>query len=998
MKSPAPSNPFPSDAVVKNSIDQLPDFRETNSYQRAVALVENFRENFSLVGSGGMAMGVRGRFGSGKTHLIFQLIQELQTSKRLQSIPMYAKADKADFLDFYVNHFAGKLDVDVLKKAVSLHLAKLLRANNTPPAGPVSDAGATVALGDLMLSPSSGEKTLPEIAQEEVDKLVATNPASILDLVQQDLLPVSGLSGQLARELEMTGRNDSGGEGSQSSTEGVANVSRDFFRAYSKVTDKNLSPLAVRWLQGGTLSNSERLDLGLQSSGITQASAAKQALRFLLGAFKKADFAVMFCVDEFERFSSRGTADDLNASAGLLKDLAETFQDTGHLLVVSGENGAWSAMKKDVFARIKPADIIEMTLSAEEASGLLDAYCRGSNTSVDSVFGSETFQLLYEASNHNTRRVLELAHEAYEVATGSGSDQADGSSVLPVKDQHVEQAANNLLSGSKRREAVEQAIQAVALNMGLPVHKDFKRNGTTCDYALGDGQSPQVAIEVTKSIFKLSELDSAREIASASQTFHRDYPQLRFCVVIVGYSTKEVRDELAKVVDRVFAFDEDSFPLEFREFLRDSALQPREVEQRLKSQEAAYQELLQKFDQLEGARRDELEQLKQALESLQSQSTRVHETEREKRVTDKMGETLEQLNDLLQQEEEFAFRSFSPEGKSKDGKDEGFIQPREKLARVMRLLDEQRAHVRRADILNEKLPQAEEFASRLEHLNYLMQDTADIWEQAPRFQRDPSSLFLDELPAARDLYRGRKEIISELEGLHYRRASTESTLLGKIGQRISQHKLTLALSFVSVLGIIVLLYSLYSGWSNEKSAIAYYSAQVSMIQGQIRLMELDPNNIYSHGDITAQTLLQYTVSLEAFPPGKTYVVPTVLASGVPTMRSQLLLLRNELVPRPAPSPTPAPSSSFDPGLAAKPSPTPSAGPATGRSPLQVRLEAIDGLCSELGQGLGAISFSTFAWKYMVANFTWVLFEVLPLIVLIFYLTARGVRNRLLRLS
>jgi hypothetical protein len=967
MNASTPSNPFPSDAVVKNSIEQLPDFRETNSYHRAVVLVENFRENFSLATSGGMAMGIRGRFGSGKTHLIFQLIKELRASTALQSMPMYAKADKADFLDFYVNHFAGKIDLGVLRKAVSLHLAKLHRVNSAAP-GEETTGGGAITIGEAMAR-TSGEKSLVEIAQEEVDRRIATDPVSILDLVQQDLLPVSGLNQKLDEEIEKTARSES--QDGQNATDAVADVSRDFFRAYSKVTDRDLGSIAARWIQGGQLSNAEQLDLGLLSAAINQAASAKQAMRFLLAAFKKADFAVMFCVDEFERFSSRGTADDLNASAGLLKDLAETFQETGHLLVVSGENGAWNAMKRDVFARIVTPNIIEMSLSQDEARGLLDAYCRSSKTSLESVFEAKTFQLLYEASNYNTRRLLELAHESYELATKSTEHQLSAEPALPVKDQHVKQAADNLLSDSKRRETVEQAIQSVALDMNLPFRRQVEIDGTMCDYVLGDERSLQVAIEITQSIFKLSELSSAREIATASQAVHRNNPQLRFCVVIVGYSTRQVRDELARVVDRVFAFDEESFTAEFRGFLQGVASQPREMEQRLASQAAAYEGLVIKFDQLERARRDEISELKEALERLETESRRERETEREKRVTDKMGDTLNALSDLLEREERYALRNLS-----REGKDEPFIPTDAKQDLVFRLIDEQIAYVRRAEILNERLPQAVEFSMRLMHLMDLLRETGSLWRRAHNSYGYRDKFFLSDINPdeggqdARELYRDRKRLISELEGLHYRRASFEGGVFGKFGQAIRQNKIVGILSALAIIGFVLALYSLYSGWSKERSAITYSSVQLSQIQYQVRLVDLDPSKLSDQSDNVTPTLLQIAVSLETVPFGKTYVVSRVLSGNIPVIRTEILMLREVLE---------YPNSERD------------------WEKIKFGLERISSQSSRLQQQLDAISFSTFSLTYISANRWWFIVELLPAALLVYFLLLKALRNRLRRL-
>ena len=191
------SNPFPSDTVVKDSIDELPDFRATQSYQNAVSMFEDFNEEFPLASSTGRAMGIRGRFGSGKTHLLFQLLRELTAARGTQCKPIYAKTDKVDFLDLYVNYFARKFEADDLKKVVSLHLAKLLRLKSRSWTDQGPSQLQMVAAASVEPPQIADRRTLSQIAQQEVDQLVLRDPNAVLALVENDLLPVSGLNREI---------------------------------------------------------------------------------------------------------------------------------------------------------------------------------------------------------------------------------------------------------------------------------------------------------------------------------------------------------------------------------------------------------------------------------------------------------------------------------------------------------------------------------------------------------------------------------------------------------------------------------------------------------------------------------------------------------------------------------------------------------------------------------------------------------------------------------
>jgi hypothetical protein len=924
-------------------------------------MVENFIEEFPLSSSAGLAMGIRGRFGSGKTHLIFQLMRELAEAKGGQCKPIYAKTDKVDFLDVYINYFARKFEAADLKKVVSLHLARLLRVKSRPS----TDQGSneTVSISDG--TEGTATKSLAQIAQEEVDQLLRTDPQGVLALVEGDLLPVSGLSRDFDQEIESTERKQAlspDGTNAEVVIGAASDVSLDFFRAYSKLTDPNLGPLAVRWIQGSQLSNSERVDLGLESAGINQPSLAKEAMRFLLAAFKKADFAVVFCLDEFERFSSRGTEADVNACAGLLKDLAEIFQKTGHLLIVSGVEDAWRVMPPDVFARIKPADIVQMNLSESEARGLVDVYCKASGASVESLFKKDdeqdAFHLAYEASNHNTRRILDLCHKSYEIAAETNTSNGESAGTVRIEEGHIERAANQVLSTAKRQEAVGVIIRAAASDAGLPVQTEFSMDGLRCDYVLGDAQNPRIAVEVTQSIFKLGEVSAARKIADLSQQIRTKFPRMEFGVVIVGYSTKEVRDDLARVVDRVFSFDEDRFTTEFREFLKSVQLKPKEVENRLKNQEYAYQQLLEKFDELESARRGEIAQLKEALETLQAESLRTRETARDRRVTDKMGETLDELDQLLDQEEELAFSTRSK------GKEE-FVDTEDKLTFVRRLIDEQFAHFSRAKILNERLPRADEFQDRLKTLEHLTERTLAKWYDTFRSLEPNSELFLDR--HERDLFHHRRALLSELESIHFTRKPSEG--FDAIIEGLRQNKVSVTLSLLSTLSVVLVLYLLSSAWNNEKQAIGYYSFQLSTIRGKIRSAHVDLDTRSSAA--STYSLLTDITSLEGNPYQQTYVVASITSARLPEIRDEMNTLTEALSAAPRDVDRSYTTSEVLP-----------------------KLRRIEVLCAKLQSEITTISFGTFVGKFF--RFHWIFTSIcaLPLILLVELLLLK--RMRLLR--
>jgi hypothetical protein len=814
------NNPFPLNAVVTTSIDELQNY-QTQSSIEARDKLDIFIEDFvSPEQKPGFALGIKGRVGSGKTHVIFQLIRQLEQRKKLICKTIYGKADKIDILDLYKNHFARKLEPDDLKNLVSLHLAKLLRGRS-----------------EEIAPEASEQKNLLQIASEEVDRLIAKNPQDILSLVRKDLLPATGLRQELSAEIEET----------------ALGLTSDFLMAYSRITHPRLGPLAIKWIKGDKISETEQKDLGLKTAGILTDVHAKEAFRFVLGAFRKANYAVMFCVDEFERFSSPGQAEDKKALASLLKDLAEAFKDTGQCLIVAGVNDAWNNLPPDVYDRIKRPDIIEIQLEKKEAKGLLNVYCRTFPRATD-LFKEESLSLLYEVSGHNTRQLLNLAH--YTVADALNSKQV--SEAFPIMPEQIEESASKVLSGVTRVNAVVQEIEDVAQELGMVHLRQTGTGGVKHQFTIGDPQRPVAIIMVAESIFKLSELSDARTVVSVSLELRKQFALTRLCVVVVGYSTAEVRKDMANAVDSVFLYEEDSFKADFREFLKAGNLTS-EVKQQLLSQREISEDLLRRSDDKYLARREEIEEIAQALKKLQLETARGLDRTRDKRVTDKVTASLDEVGSLLQQEESLAVELLARTRKDKT--DNTSLREQSEIA--SELIDRQLSYLQRTDILNEPLPQSERFARALDYLIELTSKSQYSWASMPQ-RTDFSWMVNDDLTKVRELITSRTRQLNELETIHIQRMKIGlSRLYLSLAHGLSQMSLAvIILWLLALVGIGLDAYSLSAAWYRDKSIVEGYVTTLSGIQDMASRIELDPAaKATQQGETNMQQLIQLTAGL-----------------------------------------------------------------------------------------------------------------------------------------
>jgi hypothetical protein len=819
-KPPPSANPFPDNPVVTDTIEGLPDYKTKSFFDAKEKLdiyVEDFhksflpaKENLNLSVEDaqpakqkprGLTLGIRGRVGGGKTHVVFQLMEHFR-SKPLTTKRIYAKAEKIDIWDVYVNHFAREFNFNDLRDLISLHLAKLLRAQ-TP-----SDSMSDVV----------GERSLLELAREEMDKLVQENPQEILRLIEQDLLPVNNLQRDLNSEIEAT-------------PQGPTN---DFFLAYSRLTDSDLGPLAVRWLKGEKLTTSEQRDLGLMAAGIETSGQAKDAFRFLLSAFKKADYAIMFCLDEFERFGAPGPPHTIKQLAALLKDLAEIFKGTGQVLIIAGVNEAWGGLTRDVFARVRRSDTIEIKLDKGEARGLLNAYCSPRNNLAD-IFDDDAADMLSEASRRNARQMLTLAHHAFADALSTDSE-------FPLTANRIEHSLTKRLGGQQRLDVVLQGIRDVAKDLALAVQQEDGADGVKYKVSLGDSQRPSAVFLITESIFKLGEVAAAATVNEISHGLRQGSARTRVCVIIVGYSTAQIREDLEKVVDRIFLFGEDDFLNELREFLKAAPLKDSEVEQKIQAQDAAYRDLLQKFDAYEQSRRGEIEQITQALTAVQQQVARAGDIAREKRAKDKMEETLAEIKSLLQQEEALWSSLLPPE----EGiKRESFVAAYEQASR---LLEDQRGNIKRAFILNEKMLQAEKFAALLEKASAQIESATQAWREIYRLSNitDASSIptLLRGLEQERELFTTRRRTLTDLELLHLQRLPADTGgVVGRITTALGRVSLPTVIIFVIFgLGLILGYRSLSAAWDRDSQILQRYAVTLNNIQNvatRVQLLNYD---------------------------------------------------------------------------------------------------------------------------------------------------------------
>jgi hypothetical protein len=719
------ANPFPRDAVAKDSIERIPDYPDSRASLKASAHINGFLEDFLEVGRrDGVALGIRGRFGAGKTHLLLRLKRDAEerakrSKGRLSVHTVYLKLDSCDILQLY-RKFSANLSAESLRDGVARHVASLMRR---------SGAGSTGNTpGDLQ-----------SIALAEVERYVTQDPAHVLHLVEAELLPNTSLREEYVSELSEPSR-----------------IRVDFSRAYAYALDPKFGDAAIRWLMGDSITEVERKDLGLTHAVIQDAEQAKEALAFLLRAHAKSDIAVLLMIDEFERFAWRGTPAERKASVSLLKDLAEVFKDSGHCLVIAGVNEAFESMTADVFDRVKHEDIIEVRLDQEEARKLLEAWSRPSASNSNALF--ELFEPaaldeLCETAQNVSRRLLNLAHLAFAASRAQRITKA-----------HVRQAVERLSADEGRLESLQRMVRETAAAHGFEVESGVAVGPHVFDFVVGGLDDPESVVVVTRAAYKIGEVDTAKNVADKSAFVRKRFPTTRFCVIIAGYSSESVINELTRVTNRVIQFEEDRFPAEW-----DACLSgPRPKVSASRSATRPSRELETVHSALESIRSARIAEVDSVDHHVASATADVRAEAAQAaavRIGDKISDLLEQLRETIQTEERLALRVWRKEA-------EMIALKSAKLSRVLELLDGQRKEIRRAEFLNDGLPQQRVFEAKLDELMRLTNEAEGAWTKAAEREGE---LFLDDaisLGAARELFRDRYTQLDELLVIHRRRSPT----------------------------------------------------------------------------------------------------------------------------------------------------------------------------------------------------------------------------------
>ena len=518
--------PFPRTLVVslegETSIEVLSTEKlctyELPAYLQAKQKLESY---FTDYGSddqqSGVTLGIKGAYGSGKTHLLRYLMQTAcSTDKNRKQV--YVKAESSDFLTLY-RRIMAQIDYSVLDQINTVWLSQVAKLE-------------------------AGKRGITKGAVEVLDK----DPSSVYEYLNKRLLSPSAVEKTYLTWVQEIVHYE------------------DFLKAISYLSDPLLGRDSYNWFLSREVSPNNLRRLGIKQS-IDSIDMAKAALRFWVTVFGRADQPFLLYIDQLERLLLDTSSDIRSTNLGVLHSLAEIFSREHGFLCLAGVTEAWSDLPQDFFDRLHL--LVDLpSLSFEETLNLVKIYLSPSVEFQPYSKGTESYIYPYteaavgemlRISQGNIRRILRLGYRTFEEA-------APDKSIIDIGE--VEKASRSLNEKYFNRQTILDEISIFLRKSNLAFVSEPKLpNNIGLDIAIPSAEAPEVLIEVSDAIFYEDEAQEAIKFIDNAKDIRNYFPYVKLMLVVSGYLSSEVQKGLSQIVDYYLVYDPDKFESQFSELI-----------------------------------------------------------------------------------------------------------------------------------------------------------------------------------------------------------------------------------------------------------------------------------------------------------------------------------------------------------------------------------------------------------------------------------------------
>lgn len=521
-----PSRPFPSQAIysleaaptegsgapVLPSTLVMPALSELQSY--TAVYLQRFG---SLVGQSVL---VRGAHGAGKTHALGYLMGKVAAGEfgdgRTGTIQLYAKADGPGLAEVY-RRLMAQLPPARLRDLTQRFTADLAGRSISPDA---SDSGLA----------------------EELRK----RPVLVGEMLGNYAIDESELVAQREREV---GR--------------LTDESRDFLNALGWM-DSELGEVARRWFSGARLAPELLRSIGVERA-IETDEMAKFAVQLLASMCSRSGVPLIVYIDQYEKLLLGPDGELDRGVAGAVHTLAEVVPKEDAMIVLSGNEEVWQKLPSDLKQRFGHRVVECRGLDIREAAALVNLCLRPREEAIvereledDDIapFTFDGLSLLHLYSSGNARRLLELCAAAYD------RREPDG----PIDRPAACAAAESLGAERVDLPMLLDAVRLAAESHGYTVALTSEGwAGVSLRLSLHGRE--RVYVGVGQSAHYYDEVIDAQRYVDLAERLRAERPGAHLVLVVLGYQSPEVMQELSRAGIEVMGFEPATFDGRFGETL-----------------------------------------------------------------------------------------------------------------------------------------------------------------------------------------------------------------------------------------------------------------------------------------------------------------------------------------------------------------------------------------------------------------------------------------------
>jgi len=491
-------NPFPATAVSRlinkgNGLVSIQTDATIKAHQITSSYLESL-EKSKIQENTGQVIAIVGEYGTGKTHLAFQVISEIEEHETSKTDTFYLDAPADSFHALYKDRFFPLLSKsEVIRR--------------------IEDYFSDIVADDL----SKSELTL---ATAQALKNRITSP---LEVIKKFGLMDSTYRGQLNNELKRITENE------------------DFATAFSLMLRPEFEDAVWEWLKG------ESPDPSLKDRGINRTLNSDISVLEAIGVFAflfgQQNYRFILVIDEMEKVLSPSSKSQNKETLLAFKKLMEAIGKTNSMLLLVGLPDFIETLPDDAQQRISSIIRPSSLTSKNVEAYILEAKIKAGLSNGIKPFTKDVVKYISEIAGGNARKVIRLCFHLYRNAVESG---------INISRAMVREVSREQFETSTNEDIFNEITRVIDLN-GWLYEKDNRYSLNDKEFSV-DFSIP-LGEDVCNVFVENSILDSSivKELISKNNSVTEKFKNKQcLCLLVVnGHIAENLKATLEKAFDRV---------------------------------------------------------------------------------------------------------------------------------------------------------------------------------------------------------------------------------------------------------------------------------------------------------------------------------------------------------------------------------------------------------------------------------------------------------------